>query len=162
MTLLGAALVAAFGSAACGATETNANESTLEQPAQAPARQERKMKIRIRMGHTAHLAILADRPAARDFASLLPLTLTLEDYNATEKIADLPRKLSSEGSPEGHDPSAGDITYYAPWGNLAIFYRDFHYSRGLVRLGRIETGVAALDSLEGPVTIEAVEQQPHN
>lgn len=24
------------------------------------------------------------------------------------------------------------ITYYAPWGNLAIFYRDFGYSAGLV------------------------------
>jgi hypothetical protein len=31
----------------------------------------------------------------------------------------------------------GDITYYAPWGNLAIFYRDFGYSPGLVRLGHI-------------------------
>ncbi|MEH7502625.1 cyclophilin-like fold protein [Neobacillus drentensis] len=24
------------------------------------------------------------------------------------------------------DPSVGDFTYYSPWGNLAIFYRDFN------------------------------------
>jgi hypothetical protein len=36
----------------------------------------------------------------------------------------------------------GDITYYAPWGNLALFYRDFPYSNGLIRLGTLDTGAA--------------------
>ena len=51
----------------------------------------------------------------------------------------------------------GDITYYAPWGNLAIFYRDQPYARGLVSLGRIESGIDALKA-GGPlkVKIEAV------
>lgn len=39
---------------------------------------------------------------------------------------------------------AGDIAYYAPWGNLAIFHREFGYSSGLVRLGRLDSGVEAL------------------
>jgi len=47
----------------------------------------------------------------------------------------------------------GDITYYAPWGNLAIFYRDFDYSRGLVRLGRIDSGIEALAATSGEVTV---------
>ena len=64
--------------------------------------------------------------------------------SATEKISDLPRKLSTRGAPAGIDPDVGDITYYAPWGNLAIFIKDFGYSRGLVKLGRIETGLKAL------------------
>ena len=34
---------------------------------------------------------------------------------------------------------------YAPWGNLAIFYRDFGYSAGLIKLGRFDTGIEALD-----------------
>jgi hypothetical protein len=37
------------------------------------------------------------------------------------------------------------ITYYAPWGNLAIYYRDFGYSSGLVILGKIDSGMEALD-----------------
>ena len=65
---------------------------------------------------------------------MLPLTLTLKDYAGTEKISDLPRKLSTQGAPSGSDPSVGDITLYAPWGNLAIFYRDFGYASGLIIL----------------------------
>lgn len=100
-------------------------------------------------------ATLDDTPAGRDFAALLPRDLTLADYNATEKIADLPRRLSTAEAPSGIDATLCDITYFAPWGNLAIFYHDFGYSRGLVRLGRINSGIA---QLAGPaplkVTIE--------
>ena len=88
-------------------------------------------------------ATLIDSKTTRDFISLLPLTLTLEDYAGTEKISDLPRRLSTEDAPAGIDPAVGDITYYAPWGNLAIFYRDFGYSSGLVRLGKIDSGIEA-------------------
>jgi hypothetical protein len=49
----------------------------------------------------------------------------LKNYASTEKISYLARKLSTEGAPAGCDPDVGDITYYAPWGNLAIFYKDF-------------------------------------
>ena len=103
------------------------------------------MRIDIDVEGTTITATLDDSPAARDFASLLPLTLTLEDYNSTEKIGYLPRRLAIEGAPAGIDPSPGDLTYYAPWGNLAIFYKDFGYSRGLVRLGAILSGGEALD-----------------
>ena len=102
------------------------------------------MRIRLRIGESVHTATLAEGAAARDFASLLPLTLALRDYNSTEKIADLPRRLEVAGAPDGYDPSPGDITYYAPWGNLAIFYRDFGYSRGLVHLGTVNAPAEAL------------------
>jgi hypothetical protein len=108
------------------------------------------MKIDIDVEGTTIKATLDDSPAARDFASLLPLVLTLEDYHSIEKISNLPRKLSTQGAPAGIDPSPGDITYYAPWGNLAIFYKGFGYSRGLVKLGEIVAGGEALD-VPGPV-----------
>lgn len=103
------------------------------------------------------LATMSDNAAARDFLSLLPLTLTLDDYNKTEKVSDLPKRLSTQGTPNGFDPDVGDITYYAPWGNLAIFYQDFGYASGLVHLGKIDAGVEILQH-KGPlkVTIEAV------
>lgn len=115
------------------------------------------MKIRIVTADRTFMAVLDDHAAARDFAALLPIELTLSDYNRTEKIADLPRRLSVEEAPDGIKPTAGDIAYYAPWGNLAIFYRDFGYSRGLVRLGRLEGGTDALEKLdEGRVRIERI------
>jgi hypothetical protein len=116
------------------------------------------VKIRINIEDRAITATLEDNETVRDFVSLLPLTITLEDYASTEKIADLPR-LSTEDAPTGIDPSVGDITYYAPWGNLAIFYRDFGYARGLVKLGTIDSGAEALDR-PGSIraTIELIEK----
>ncbi|MBL7250082.1 cyclophilin-like fold protein [Alloalcanivorax marinus] len=89
-------------------------------------------------------ATLDDSDSARDFASLLPLELTLEDFAATEKISDLPRRLSTEGAPAGITPRAGDLTYYAPWGNLALFHKDFKHAAGLVKLGTLDGGVEVL------------------
>lgn len=83
-------------------------------------------------------AQIDDGPAAHDFLAQLPLTLTLKDYGGNEKIADLPRPLTREGAPDAVTPQAGDIAFYAPWGNIAIFYRNGHHSPGLIRLGRLE------------------------
>ena len=118
----------------------------------------RVMKIRIDIEGATIIGILEDNATARDFALLLPLTVMLEDFNGTEKITYLPRKLSTEGAPAGFDPSVGDISYYAPWGNLAVFYRDFRYSSGLIKLGAIESGGAALNRPGSMrATIELVE-----
>lgn len=103
------------------------------------------MKIRILIDGEPLAATLDDNAAARDFAALLPLELTLSDYHGIEKVSDLPKRLSTTGTPPGIKPQVGDITLYAPWGNLAIFYRDFGYAAGLVRLGRIEGDLARIE-----------------
>ena len=102
------------------------------------------MKIQLTVEGKVVQATLLDNATARDFLSLLPMTLTLDDYVSTEKISYLPRKLSVADAPAGVDPSPGDIAYYSPWGNLAIFYKDAVYAKGLVKLGRIDSGVEAL------------------
>lgn len=135
-------------------------DGAMAQPAETTPHQRSNdmTKILMNIGGTEIVATLDDNATSRDFQSLLPITLTLEDYGKTEKVSDLPRRLSTEGAPEGIDPSIGDITYYAPWGNLALFYRDFGYSRGLVLLGRIESEIEMFEQ-PGPltVTIERVE-----
>src|SRR5688500_87010 len=89
----------------------------------------RMNRIRIWVEDVPVTATLEDNETALEFASLLPLTLTLEDYASTEKIADLPRRLSTQGAPPaGSAGAAGEIAYFPPWGNLAVFYRDFRYS----------------------------------
>lgn len=112
------------------------------------------MGIRLSTPDTVLTATLLDSATSRDFVALLPLTLTLRDYAGTEKIGDLPGPLSTADAPDGVDPEIGDLTYYAPWGNLAIFYRDFDYSRGLVKLGSIDSGVDQLETLDGAVVFE--------
>jgi hypothetical protein len=139
---------AALALAAAGLASPASAQSAGDNPS-------RTMKIRIHVGGATVTGTLEDNATAWDLVPLLPLSLPLADYAATEKVSDLPRRLSTEGAPAGFDPSAGDIAYYAPWGNLAIFYRDFGYSGGLIKLGAIESGLAAL-SLSGPLraTIE--------
>jgi len=108
-----------------------------------------KMKIRIKVGETVLTATMLNTETSRDFIALLPLTLRMKDYSGTEKISDLPQKLSTKNAPSGCDPLVGDITYYSPWGNLAIFYKDFGYSKGLVKLGSIDGGIEQLGSIKG-------------
>ncbi len=114
----------------------------------------KQMNIGIKIGNHLITGVLHDSPAARDFASRLPLTLRLKDYAGTEKIADLPGgKLDMQDAPVGMDPALGDITYYSPWGNLAIFYRNFGYASGLIPLGKITSGMEHLSALRETVTV---------
>ena len=113
------------------------------------------IKIRFTLNGTPVVAILEDNGTARDFLALLPLTVKLEDYGETEKIAYLQSKLSTSGAPAAIDPRAGDVTYYAPWGNLALFRKDFRRSPELVKLGRIVDGFSALQATgTSEITIE--------
>lgn len=120
------------------------------------AKRESLMKIRLSAGNTVLTATMLDNETSRDFMSLLPLTVTFKDYAGTEKITYLPRRLSTQGAPAGIDPSVGDIAYYAPWGNIAIFYQDFGFSEGLIKLGHIASGIEKLagKDVDFAVTIE--------
>jgi hypothetical protein len=153
------ALVMSLGHVACDAGDHVAGTAAVRRPNEVSNGRVEGMKIRMNVEGEVVTATLDDNAASRDFVSLLPLTLTLKDYAETEKVSDLPKRLSTEGAPPGADPSVGDIAYYAPWGNLAIYYRDFGYSNGLVRLGKIDSGAEALNR-PGPlrVTIEIVER----
>jgi hypothetical protein len=110
----------------------------------APNQVETSMKIRVEFNGARMTATLYDNPSARDFASMLPLDLTIDDYSTNEKIAYLPRKLTEEGSGPFGNEAPGDLAYYAPWGNLAFFYGSYRYSSGLIRLGRIDGDIAPL------------------
>lgn len=109
-------------------------------------------KIKISVGNQVLTATIYDNSAAHDFLSLLPMKLPLKDYASTEKVSDLPKKLSTKDAPSGSTPSKGDIGYYAPWGNLALYYKDFPYSEGLIILGKIDSNI---DVLKEGVSLEA-------
>src|SRR5205809_6801177 len=71
------------------------------------------MKIRLKVGATPLTATLLESKASRDFASLLPLTLTMNDLFRREKYGHLPRPISEEGR-RGHTYEIGQIAYSAP------------------------------------------------
>ena len=94
--------------------------------------------ITLTVADTAVTARLADNATARALAAQLPLTLTFRDFNQVEKIAKLPRPLSTDGVPAGADPDIGDIGYYAPSGDLVFYYGDVGYWDGIVRIGQFD------------------------
>ena len=94
-------------------------------------------EIRITINDRSFTAQLADNPTARDLVDQLPLTLRFRDFNDVEKIAKLPRPLTMEGVPAGDDPEINDIGYYAPSGDLVLYYGDVGYWNGIVRIGRL-------------------------
>ncbi|WP_225993016.1 cyclophilin-like fold protein [Actinomadura rudentiformis] len=103
------------------------------------------MDIRVTLDGQPVNATLNGSPAARDLASLLPLTLDLEDFHGTERIGYPPRKLTTDGAPAPAAAKAGDIAYFAPWGNLALFYKDGpSASADLLILGHIDADTAQL------------------
>jgi len=116
------------------------------------------IKMKITIGDKSVVATMYNNATAKDFISMLPLALPLDDYNGTEKTSYLSRKLNTAGVPSGSDPEVGNITYYAPWGNPAIFYKDLGYSNSLLNPGNIEVDVSILSSSQKlNATFEMVE-----
>ncbi|MFE7788712.1 cyclophilin-like fold protein [Streptomyces sp. NPDC057460] len=141
------AAASSFSSASSGQPETSAS------PAPSGSDRNTAMDIRVTINGQPVDATLNGTPAARDLATLLPLTLDLKDFHGTERIGCPPRKLDTANAPEPAAAKAGDLAYYAPWGNLALFYRDGpSASSDLLVLGHIDT-----DRLAGAehITIEA-------
>lgn len=100
-------------------------------------------------GHEVFVT-MEDDPTTRDFLTMLPATLTFQDFAGSEKISYLPRPLSTEGAPSSCDPAEGDLTLYVPWGNLAIFYRDSSGpSSSLIPMGHIDSGLELLAAQSG-------------
>jgi hypothetical protein len=99
-----------------------------------------------------------DNAAVRDFLSMLPLTLTVEEFASREKISYLPRKLRHSGSP-GSDPESGDLIYFVPWGNLGFYYNaeGIGYSDDTIHLGTYDASLDQLKRLEGEVTVEVID-----
>ena len=87
------------------------------------------------------LATLADNSAAKELYKKLPFTVSFSDFHSEEKIAYLPNKEKLDVSNiDGCAPNAGDITIYAPWGNIAIFYVSIRYNSDLKPIGILESG----------------------
>ncbi len=92
--------------------------------------------LRFNAGATQIDVTVTDNPTTRDLISKLPLTLRFEEFNGREKIAYLPERLDTRGSP-GIKPENNDLIYYTPWGNLGFYYNTdgIGFSEQVIRIG---------------------------
>jgi hypothetical protein len=108
--------------------------------------------ITVAIGDATLHAHLWDNATARDLMSLLPLTLTFNDYNRVEKLSRLPRALSLQGMPRGAGAAPADIGYYAPANDLVLYYRDVGYFPGIMLVGHFDDNVDVIARQTGEFT----------
>jgi hypothetical protein len=105
------------------------------------------MNLKIKVGRKALNASLVDNQTARDFGALLPLTITMDDLFGREKFGKLPRALSTT-APRQHRYEVGDVGYWSPARDVAIYYRQDDQSipsPGIILIGKIGAGTEALN-----------------
>ena len=98
---------------------------------------------------------LNESPAAKDLYNQLPLTIEVQNYSTDEKIYYPPKELNTSDTPLA-DSEAGSLAYYAPWGDVVMFYRDFGSASGLYELGTVVEGKEFIEKLSGTITIEKI------
>ena len=156
------AFAIAFVHAGCGADNSTANSAPLNSPTKTSTLESQIMKIRLKIADKVITATLNDNKTTRDFISLLPLTLTMNDLFRREKFAHLPRAISEEGK-RTHTYEVGQVVYWSPGPDVAIFYRNDGEkipNPGIIVIGKIDSGVAALDVAGSvKVTIELHDEQ---
>jgi hypothetical protein len=166
---LGSSLATALVLAACGgedpSTSSSATRAQTAEPTPTPRSTPRPDGVEgavVRFtggGVSVDVTIGADHVATRDFVSMLPLRLRIEEFSGREKIGYLPRRLDVDGAP-GSDPENGDLIYFVPWGNLGFYYNTegVGFSDDTINLGTYRASREQLERLENrQVTIEVVE-----
>ena len=148
-------LLTVMSMAACGGSgDDPVMPETPETPEQ-PETPTTSMKLNITVGSRTITATMEDNAAARDFLSRLPLDVTLNDYNnITEKIFYPSPALTTAGVIRGCSPAPGDITIYVPWGNVAIFCKNWSRSNDLIKIGRIDGDGIGVLNVVGDIAVK--------
>ncbi|MDI9949076.1 cyclophilin-like fold protein [Rhodococcus sp. IEGM 1305] len=160
LVVLATAVTAVAGLTACASTTDSAENSApsaspTAQPATSQPGQEGPFtQIRLRIGASEATARLYDNATARDFASLIPVTITLHDLGGREKAGPLPRELADGAGQSSY--RTGQLGYWPPTNDLAIYYRDDGFTipdPGIVMIGEIDTGLDAITDADGNGTL---------
>ncbi len=153
-----------FGLSACGKTEQTMSENvTVEKEEAAEStedlsegipQEEDSMQIRVESDGKMIVFELNDSQAARELYEQLPLSIQVEDYSTNEKIFYPPEELDISDAPLAEAAGAGTLAYYAPWGDVVMFYGDFGGAGGLYELGEAVSGAEYISELSGSIQVE--------
>ncbi len=120
-----------------------------------PTSAKSNLQIRVRAGRQTVVFELNDSAAARSLYEQLPLTVEGENFSDNEKIFYPPEKLDVTGALQAASGAgAGTLAYYAPWGDVVMFYGDFNANGQLFELGRAVSGGGEIGSLSGTLEVE--------
>ena len=113
-------------------------------------------QISVTCGDMQVVYALNDSPAAQSLLSQLPLTVEVENFSTNEKVFYPPQELDTSDTPLA-EGGAGTLAYYAPWGDVVLFYDSFSANGSLYELGEAVSGVENIGQMSGTITVETVE-----
>ena len=112
------------------------------------------MKIKVTANDLSTVYELNSSQASRDLYEQLPLKIKIEDYSNNEKIFYPPNELSVRDTPLAGAQAGGVLAYYAPWGDVVMFYAGFGRASGLYELGQAILGGENIHRMNGTASIE--------
>jgi len=111
------------------------------------------MYISVRTKGNITLFKLNNSQAAKALYDQLPLNVKAEPYSDNEMIFYPPEKLVTDHTPMAN-AKAGTLAYYAPWGDVVMFYKDFGSASGLYELGNSVSGGEHISEMTGTLLVE--------
>lgn len=113
-----------------------------------------KLRMTDQAGHQVTIA-LNDSGAAQDLARQKPSEVRIENYSNDEKTFYPDKKLNLANTPRAH-AVVGTLGYFAPWGDVCLFYRNFGSAAGLYELGITINGKDQISQLIGTTKLEFI------
>ncbi len=108
------------------------------------------MRISVSAGGNTVIFELNGSQAARELYAQLPLSVGVENFSTSEKIFYPPKELDTANAPRAAS-GAGTLAYYAPWGDVVMFYAAYNPAGGLYELGQAVSGAEHISELSGTV-----------
>jgi hypothetical protein len=141
---------------ACLNKEVAASPAVVDEQVQAEKQGLELSDMRIRITSTKHTATfqLYDKVAAKEFYDQLPLELDLTNFRDAQWMFYPPEKLSVTAREAYHDGKKGELSYYEPWGDVFMLYKDFHAGDKMHRIGVGLTGIDQIVAMSGSALIE--------
>lgn len=121
------------------------------------AKEGEKMKISVNSNGNTTVFELNDSSASKELYAQLPLSIKVENYSNDEKIFYPPNKLTTSNTPLAKNTKAGTLAYYAPWGDVVMFYKNFGSASGLYELGKVLWETEYIENMSGTITIDKME-----
>lgn len=116
------------------------------------------MKIQIETSGNKIVVELNNSQAAKDLYAQLPLTVENEDFADNEKTFYPPEKLDVTDAPHT-EGSIGTLAYYEPWGDVVIFYGEYHPNDELYELGKVSSGSEYVKEISGEMIVSVIEEE---
>ena len=134
-----------------GDNMTENRENTAGSTEETGARQ-----ISVQFGENTVIYELNDSPAADSLYEQLPITTEVEDFSTNEKIFYPSQELDTSDSPAA-EGGAGTLAYYAPWGDVVMFYDDYSANSSLFELGQAVSGGEQIGEMSGTIVIDIID-----